>query len=298
MILEKMLETELFTGTELHLIDFIHEHSNIVVNLSIEELSLKSNVSKTAIIRFCKKTGAKGFSDFKIQLAQELTQFALRDQNISVDIPIAPNASIAGIADTFYSLSRQALDVTKNNLDMTALSQAANMIALADVVHIYGRGESLILAEDFQYKLMRISKLCHLEPLNGFTENINRKPMNGSRIRECAIVISQYCNSTQIHYIIDELNLAHMPFILITAAKKIWPYDKYAKVVLRIECEESRNKMGCFFSRTAFLYILDCLYGIVFEKDYEMNKEHLLRCAKQKAAHNYYYTYLEDTDPN
>ena len=292
MILEKMMEIDAFTELEKHLIAFIQANGNVVVNLSIDDLAAKSHVSQASIIRFCKKVGVKGYSEFKIQLAKELTDFVVGSMNISVDIPIAPGANITDIIDTFSALSRQAIENTRNSLDMIELSKAANLIAFSDVVHIYGRGESLILAEDFQYKLMRISKHCHLEALNGFAENLNRKPADHAKVRECALVISQYCNSAQIHYIIDELNLAHIPFILLTAAKKIWPYDKYAKVLLRIDCDESRNKMGCFASRTSFLYVLDCMYGIIFSKNYEANKEHLIRCAQQKAEHNYYYTLL------
>ena len=297
MITEQLTDSDRFTTSEQHLIDFISEHPNIVINLSIDDLSAKSNVSQASIIRFCKKLGIRGYGEFKVQLAKELTEFIVGRETIPLDVPIKENDSINSITETFYALSRQALDNTKNNLDLFALSKAANMIAISDIVHLYGRGESLILAEDFQYKLMRIGKRCHLEPLNGFNENLNRIS-SGTKLRECAVVISQYCNSTQVHYIIDELNLAKIPFILVTAAKNIWPYDKYAEVVLRIECEESRNKMGCFSSRTSFLYILDCLYGIVFEKNYKKNCENLRKCAEQKATHNYFYTYLTDTDPN
>ena len=296
MILEKLLDSDKFTSSEKHLIDFIQDNGNIVVNLSIDDLAAKSNVSQATIIRFCKKVGAKGYTEFKIQLAKELTDFAVGKMNISVDIPIAPNSNPVDIVDTFSALSHHSIENTRNNLDMVKLTNAANLIAYSDVVHIYGRGESLILAEDFHYKLMRIGKHCHLEVLNGFAENLNRKPADRSKMKECALIISQYCNSAQVHYIIDELNLAQIPFILLTAAKNIWPYDKYAKVTLRIDCDESRTKMGCFASRTSFLYVLDCMYGIIFSKNYEENKEHLINCAKQKAEHDYYYSLFPEEE--
>ena len=293
MIMEQFLDQTRFTSSEKHLIEFIYQHPNVVVNLSIDDLSLQCHVSQASIVRFCKKLGVKGYSDFKILLAKELTDFALGKEKIPLDIPIAKDASLGEVADTFYTLSRQALESTRNDLNLLDISKAANMIFSSDIVHIYGRGESLILAEDFQYKLMRIGRHCHLEPLNGFSENMNRAP-NQSKLRECALVISQYCNSTQVHYVIDELHLANIPFIILTAAKNIWPYDRYANIVLRIHCEESRNKMGCFSSRTAFLYVLDCLYGAIFEKNYSDNCDYLVRCAEQKATHDYYYTYLQD----
>ena len=88
-------------------------------------------------------------------------------------------------------------------------------------------------------------------------------------------MVSQYCNSPQVHYIIDELMSANIPFVLVTAAEKAWPYDKFAQVTLRISCTESRYKMGSFASRNAFLYLLDCLYGTMFSLNYEQNKQNL-----------------------
>ena len=292
MIFEQFLELDRFTASEKNIIEFIQEHPDIAVKLSLEELANACYVSQASIIRFCKKLNTKGFSDFKVSMAKELNSFIMKDQNISVDVPIRENASFHEIADTFFSLSQHALENTRNLLKAEDMMKAANMIHLADIVHIYGRGESLILAEDFQYKLTRIGKHVHLDPLNGFTENHNMS-LPSPKLKECALVITQYCNSRQIRFIIDELVGSGIPFVLLTAAEKIWPYDKYASVVLHIDCKESRNKMGCFESRTAFLYVLDCLYGLVFSKNYEKNTKHLIDCAARKAEHDYYYTFMK-----
>ena len=108
---------------------------------------------QASIIRLCKKLGAKGFSDFKIRLAESLSSFALNDREIHVDIPISPDADSREIAETFLKLSTQTLQTTFNNLNYTALRRAALILSRSDMVHIYGRGESLILAEDFHTNL-------------------------------------------------------------------------------------------------------------------------------------------------
>ena len=286
MIIEQIKKTDDFTSVEKEIIDFINKQTNIVINLSLEEFSKKCFVSQASIIRLCKKLGTKGYSDFKIKLAKELNTFIANTQQISVDIPINRGSSTTEIMDTFYNLSNQSLEKTKNNLDPLSISNAAHLLNSSDIIHIYGRGESLILAEDFQYKLMRLGKHCHLDALNGFNENQNHR---SSKLKECAVVISQYCDSNQLHYIMEELVSSKVPIILLTAAKNIWPYDTYAEILFRIECDEKRNKMGCFSSRTSFLYILDCIYGSLFSINYEKNKEYLIKCANQKAAHNYFY---------
>lgn len=287
MIIEQLFGKKKLTESEQQIVAFIESNPRIVVNLSLEELSENCYVSQASVIRLCKKLGTKGFADFKIRLASELSTFALDDKEIHVDVPIPENADCKSIAETFFNLSTQTLKTTYNNLDFNALKRAARMLAKADLVHIYGRGESLILAEDFHYKLIRIGINASLETLNGFQEA--KCLMPNSKINQAALVISHYCNSRQVHYIVDELMSSKIPFILITAADNPWPYDKLAAVTLRITCSESRFKIGSFASRVAMLYLLDCLYGQIFSMDYEKNKNNLTQFSQRKIERSYFY---------
>ena len=173
MILEK-LSGEKFTASEKQVVDFIQQYPRVVINLSLEELAAETFVSQASIIRLSKKLGAKGFADFKIQLAAELSTFAQDEKEIPVDIPIPEGCTTPDIARTFYNLSRQALDTTLHALDVIALQKAATLLAYADFIHLYGRGESLIVAEDFHYKLLRIGMHSQLETLNGPVEGLDK----------------------------------------------------------------------------------------------------------------------------
>lgn len=287
MMIEQLFGKKKLTESEQQIVSFIESNPRIVVNLSLEELSENCYVSQASVIRLCKKLGTKGFADFKIRLASELSAFALDDKEIHVDVPIPENADCKSIAETFFNLSTQTLKTAYNNLDYNALKRAARMLARADLVHIYGRGESLILAEDFHYKLIRIGVNASLETLNGFQEAKCLIP--NTKINQAALVISHYCNSRQVHYIIDELMSSKIPFILITAADNPWPYDKLAAVTLRITCSESRFKIGSFASRVAMLYLLDCLYGQIFSLDYHKNKNNLTQFSQRKVERSYFY---------
>lgn len=294
MILEQIFGKKKLTESEKQIIDFIEANPRIVINLSLEEFSEKCYVSQASIIRLCKKLGTKGFADFKIRLASELSAFVRQDQEIHVDIPIAPNSDGRTVAETFFNLTSQTLQSTYNNLDYNSLRRAALMISKADLVHIYGRGESLILAEDFHYKLMRIGKQSTLEPLHGFQEA--RCLHTNNKINQAALLISHYCNSRQVHYIVDELMSGKVPFILLTAAEKAWFYEKFAAVTLKVSCSESRFKMGSFSSRTAMLFVLDCLYGQVFSMNYEQNKNNLTLFSERKVERSYFYNTSDQTN--
>lgn len=287
MIIEQFENNENLTNSEKQIIDFIEKKPREVVDLSLEELSQKCYVSQASVIRLCKKLGTKGFADFKIKLASELNSFILDNRQIHVDIPINENSNCENIAEIFYNLSHQTLETTFNNLDYTSIKKAAQLLSKADIVHLYGRGESLILAEDLHYKLVRIGVESSLETLNGFQEA--HSIQNNSKINKVALVISQYCNSRQFHYVVDSLISNHIPFILLTAAQKAWPYDNFAAVTIRITCSESRFKMGSFASRNAMLYVLDCLYGQLFALNYDKNIKNLTQFAQKKIERSYFY---------
>ncbi|MBO0458155.1 MurR/RpiR family transcriptional regulator [Enterococcus hulanensis] len=289
MIFDKLQKTKNLTNTEEIIASFILNFPRIVVNISLEELSEQCHVSQASIIRLCKKFGVKGFSEFKVKLASELTSFALDGKMLSVDLPIPEGSSTEDIADTFYYLSMQSLEYEYKALNIADVKRAAQLIHNADITYIYGRGESLIIAEDLHYKLIRLGLTSVLESMNGFQEAQSFTIDKHSTISKVAIVISQYSNSHQVHYIIDELVTNNIPFILLTASKDSWPFDKLAKVTLRVHSTESRYKMGSFTSRNAMLYVLDCVFGELFNINYEKNRDNLFSFAKRKTERDYYY---------
>ncbi len=296
MVIEQLFGARKYTDSEQQIIRFIERNPRIVVNLSLDELSEQCYVSQASIIRLCKKLGTKGYSDFKIRLASGLNSILPSSQEIHVDIPIHKDSSSKEIADTLLSLNSQALQNAYNNLDYNALRRAAILLSKSDFIHVYGRGESLILAEDFHYKLTRIGKHSSLESLNGFQEA--KCLLHSSRLQQAAIVVSHYCNSRQVHYIVDELMNSKIPFVLVTGVDDARPYENMAVATLHVPSAESRYKMGSFASRTGMMYLLDCLYCLIFSMDYETNKNNLTRFSKRKIERSYFYNSSDDTSGN
>ena len=289
MIYDNLKQANNLTDTEKTIASFVLDYPRTVVNISLSELSELCHVSHASIIRLCKKMNVKGFSDFKVKLASELTSFAFDGKMPSVDLPIAMGSSTEEIADTFYRLSLQALEHEYKALKPSIIKKAAKLINNADVTYIYGRGDSLIIAEDLHYKMIRLGFTSVLETLNGFQEANSFYNDRHTNINKVAVVISQYTDSHQTHYIIDELVTNNIPFILLTASKNAWPYEKLAYATLRIKSAESRYKMGSFISRNAMLYVLDCVFGELFSLNYTKNSNNLSNFAKRKTERDYFY---------
>lgn len=280
-------DNETLTKVEQQVCKFIQNYPRIVINTSLEELSKQCFVSQATIIRMCKKLKCKGFADLKIKLASELSSIVSDNQPILQDFPITKDASTEDIMKTFYNLSQQSLKSTYVSLDATKIMTAAKLLVKADKIQLYGRGTSLLIAEDFHYKLLRLGFNSSLESLNGFQEVINTR-LN-KKLSTIAILVSQYCNSQQVHYIIDELANSGIPFIIVTSQEDIFPYDKFATLVFKLHSDESRQKIGSFASRTSMHYLLDCIYGQLFLLDYDQNVKNLKNYVKRKAECKYYY---------
>jgi len=123
---EKLSASDSFTSSEAQIVSFVESYPRIVINMSLQELSQACHVSAASVIRFSKKLGARGFADFKIRLAQELNNFSMNDETVSVDIPIREGSSCQEIARTFYNLSVQTLKSTFHDLDYDAIEKAAS----------------------------------------------------------------------------------------------------------------------------------------------------------------------------
>ncbi|OCN05796.1 hypothetical protein A4S06_07085 [Erysipelotrichaceae bacterium MTC7] len=59
---------------DLYIWQVISKNQSACVNLSIEQLAKRCNVSRTTILRFAKKLGCKGYSELKVLLAMECNE--------------------------------------------------------------------------------------------------------------------------------------------------------------------------------------------------------------------------------
>jgi DNA-binding MurR/RpiR family transcriptional regulator len=61
-----------------------------------------------------------------------------------------------------------------------------------------------------------------------------------------------------------------IPIILLTGAKQSKIGDM-ADEVLYCNADEAANKIGSFASRSSMIFVLDCIYSLIFSMNYEKN---------------------------
>lgn len=283
-ILKQLKDKELFSAAEQEIVNFIATHPKKVTGMTVEELATATYSSPSTIVRLCRKLKTKGYADFKIKLAMDLNEFDTAQERVDIDMPVNKDATTEDIANKLMNLHHQALKETYATLDIAALQRAADAIYKADVISIFGVGNSLIIAEELHYKIRNLGIPVVTNPLIGFEGS----QVNPGKLRQVAIVISKFANSRRVIQWIRNLKDENYEVILITANLK-GPLIKLVDHPILIENDEKRwQKLGAFSSRTSMLYLTDCLFLMVFMKDYDNNLKTIHRLAMRSKESSEY----------
>mgnify|MGYP000767677980 FL=1 len=73
MILKIQAMRAAMSKSELLVCDYIIQHPDEVIYLSVSELAAKSGVSDATVVRTSQKIGSRSYQDLKISLAQDLS---------------------------------------------------------------------------------------------------------------------------------------------------------------------------------------------------------------------------------
>lgn len=133
---------------ERRIADCVLQDPKATVNATIVYIAAKAQVSEGSVINFAASLGFKGFSQFKIQLAQSLVAYNVND-------PFAEE-------DTPKQIMRKLIERAKNSFESTydsmgeELERAAELLIGADKISVIGLANSQSVASDLAFRLMRI----------------------------------------------------------------------------------------------------------------------------------------------
>ena len=141
---------------ERRVADYVLANAAAVVRLSSTELGERSGTSDATVVKFSQRLGFRGYQDFKIALAGEITGVPT---GVFGEVERGDNP--AGIRDKVFAANIEALNDTRKVLDSGELARAVEAILAAPQVCFYGVGASGLVALDAQQKFMRIGIICH-----------------------------------------------------------------------------------------------------------------------------------------
>ena len=272
MKLEKRIELcDSMTPLESEIASYILNNKDAVTKLKIQELADILFISKYAIHRFVKKIGFNGFNDLKVSIAKENADLLENNSYINVNYPFQAKDNPRQIAFKLLELYEKAIKDTFEYVDLDQIKAVSQLIDSADVIDVYTHAHNSNIAENFQDKMLTIGKSVNC-PSSFYNQRLT---VLASDQKHVAIILSYSGKATFILPIVKKLYEKGVKVIQIGKAGSNY-YSQYVTYHLSIsDSENNRDRMSQFSSHIAMQYIMDVLYGCIYNVRRKKNTKYI-----------------------
>lgn len=254
MSLLKGIENKLgaLAAAEASVAQLVLQDPNEFCRLPVTELARRAGVSKPTVVRFCRKLGYSGLSDFKLKLAASVAQgvpFVHRGVSAEDDIDSLAEKVLENHIGTLLNY--------RNQISTAAIQLASDAIARTiredGRIEFYGVGNSGIVAQDAQHKLFRLG--CNTVAYADGHMMVMAATLLSRR--DACIFVS---NSGQSRDLLDTAEIAvrqGASVVAITSSGS--PLAGICPVVLAADHDEDYDQYSPMTSRLLHLSIVDVL---------------------------------------
>ena len=272
MKLEKRIELcDSMTPLESEIASYILNNKDAVTKLKIQELADILFISKSAIHRFVKKIGFNGFNDLKVSIAKENADLLENNSYINVNYPFQAKDNPRQIAFKLLELYEKAIKDTFEYVDLDQIKAVSQLIDSTDVIDVYTHAHNSNIAENFQDKMLTIGRSVNC-PSSFYNQRLT---VLASDQKHVAIILSYSGKATFILPIVKKLYEKGVKVIQIGKAGSNY-YSQYVTYHLSIsDSENNRDRMSQFSSHIAMQYIMDVLYGCIYNVRRKKNTKYI-----------------------
>ncbi|MDY4797165.1 MAG: MurR/RpiR family transcriptional regulator [Floccifex porci] len=272
MKLEKRIELcDSMTPLESEIASYILNNKDEITKLKIQELADILFISKSAIHRFVKKIGFNGFNDLKVSIAKENADLLENNSYINVNYPFQAKDNPRQIAFKLLELYEKAIKDTFEYVDLDQIKAVSQLIDSADVIDVYTHAHNSNIAENFQDKMLTIGKSVNC-PSSFYNQRLT---VLASDQKHVAIILSYSGKATFILPIVKKLYEKGVKVIQIGKAGSNY-YSQYVTYHLSIsDSENNRDRISQFSSHIAMQYIIDVLYGCIYNEKRRKNTKYI-----------------------
>jgi DNA-binding MurR/RpiR family transcriptional regulator len=251
-----------FTGALQRVAEQVLADPAAAARATIVELAERSGTSPATVTRFCRALGFDGYADLRLGIAGE-TGRAARTAGWGVDIgrEIHPEDPLDRVLHQIMAADTRAMHDTAARLDLRAIAGAADKIAAARRVDIYGTGGSALVGAELQFCLHRIgvAAWCWKDIHDGLASSATLGP------RDVAIGISHSGQSRETIEILAEANSHGATAVALTSFPRS-PLAEVADLVLLTAVQSTPFRPDALSARHPQLVVLDLLYIAVAQR--------------------------------
>ncbi|MFW2491316.1 MurR/RpiR family transcriptional regulator [Clostridium chromiireducens] len=235
---------------EKKIADYIINNKEQVIEMTVSELSTKSNVSEATIVRFCKKCDLKGFYDLKINIAKEMVR--KNDTNVSNDLD---SNNITQSLQNILANKIEELKQTISMMNEENIKKILSAIRNARIIQFAAVGNTIPVAMDGTYKFnqLGISSVTNTiwETQLAFAYTLTKE--------DVVIVISNSGSSTKLVTLLEIANERGATTISITNHENS-PVANESKYHINTSTREKLFLDEFSFSRISAMVVIEILY--------------------------------------
>lgn len=248
-----------YTDTEKDIIHYIEQHIDDIDNLTITDLAKESHTSNATIIRLSHKVNCDGFKALKVKIIKERENNHYLDNNVDFSFPFSPVDDPETIKNSIANLYLNSVTLLRDQIDISTIMKAAEMIADSNRVFMFGVGDTGITVKSFINKVNKLNVFPIFANENGEEDHTVR------RVRPNDVAIFTSYDGYE-HEFGAEIDVArqHCKTILITA-KPDTSYKDKVDLLITIPSEEKEKKVATFFSQFAFEYVFDLIFAFLYK---------------------------------
>ncbi|MET8290046.1 MurR/RpiR family transcriptional regulator [Streptomyces sp. NPDC048448] len=261
-----LIRTELprLTGSLRKVGELILEDPAAATHCSAAELGRRTGTSQATVTRFCRAVGLDSYQHLLIALAQERGRGEVSDWGTAeIGSDISPDDDLERVVAVVGSADLRAVQQTIDRIDLDALERAAQAVARARRIDVYGVGGSGAVALETEVRLFRIG--C---AVRGWNE-VHAAATSAALLTPADVAIG-ISHSGSTRETIEPFELAKergATTVAITADPRS-PLARAADVRLISASSETSFRTGSIGARHSVLVLIDCLYVRVAQLSY------------------------------
>jgi DNA-binding MurR/RpiR family transcriptional regulator len=270
-----------FTGALQRVAELVLTDPASAARSTIVELAERSGTSPATITRFCRALGFEGYADLRLGIAGE-TGRAARAGGWTDDIgrEIQPTDPLERVLGQIMAADTRAMHDTAALLDLREVGKAAEAIAAASRVDIYGASGSALVGAEMQFCLHRIgvAAWAWTDVHNGLASSALLHP------GDVALGISHSGQTRETIEMIAEAGSHGATTVALTSFPRS-PLADVADIVLLTATQATTFRPDALSARHPQLVVLDLLYIAVAQRTHERAHASFQVTARAVAGH-------------
>lgn len=270
-----------FTGALQRVAEQVLSDPTGAARATIVELAERSGTSPATVTRFCRAMGFEGYSDLRIGIAAETGRVArLAGWTVDIGREIQPTDPLQRVLGQIMAADTQAMHDTAALLDLREVERAADAIAQASRVDIYGASGSALVGEEMQFSLHRIgvAAWAWTDVHNGLASAALLQK------GDVGLGISHSGQTRETIEMIAEAGSHGATTVVLTSFPRS-PLAELADIVLLTASQQTTFRPDALSARHPQLVVLDLLYIAVAQRTHDRAHAAFQRTARAVEGH-------------